>query len=124
MVVEVEKKFFVLENFSTPRGVIDALQLFEALPQKVQSRPVDVFVTQLPAEGGFLRQGASMHPQHRHGIAPDFTEGARCGGGHFGTHRCAKINSRAPIEGLIDQDKEQMNVPSSTRATSLGSDFA
>jgi hypothetical protein len=167
--MEVEKKFLVLEHFSTPGGVINPLQLLKALSREVQSRPVDVFVRRLPAEGSFFRQGASTHPindpfknahvltkpgpqefavgiltepvhieharrfakralhvdpvtkivthvvtaewQHRHRIAPDFSEDARCGGGHFEAHRCAKINARAPIESLIDQGK-------SARATS------
>ena len=40
MVVQVEKKFLVFEHFSTPGGVINTLQLLEALSRKVQPRPI------------------------------------------------------------------------------------
>ena len=40
--MEVEKKFLVLEHFSTPGGVINALQLLEALSRKSNGNIIDI----------------------------------------------------------------------------------
>jgi hypothetical protein len=80
MVMEVEKKFLVLEHFSTPGGVINPLQLLKARMQPAKS--------------------ALSFRRISNGSTQLFVGPAEC------------------------LDKEQMNVRSSTRATSLGSDFA
>ena len=58
VVVQVAKKFLMLEHFSTPGCVINALQLLQALPREVEPRPVDIFIARLPAKRGFFCQGA------------------------------------------------------------------
>ena len=59
MIVQVEEKLLMPNNFSAPSGAVQALELLEFLLWKIQSIPADVFVPRLPADGGLLAEGTA-----------------------------------------------------------------
>jgi hypothetical protein len=64
MIVQVEEKLLMPNNFPAPRGAVQALELLEFLLWKIQSIPVDVFVARLPADGGLLAECTAASALH------------------------------------------------------------
>src|SRR5580700_11860205 len=64
MIVQVEEKLLMPNNFPAPGGAVEALELLEFLLWKIQSNPVDVFVARLPADGGLLAEGTAASALH------------------------------------------------------------
>src|ERR1700722_4138511 len=56
MVVQVEEKLLVPDNFPAPGRAVQALELLEFLFRKIQSIPGKVLVARLPAKGRLLAQ--------------------------------------------------------------------
>src|ERR1700736_6377991 len=64
MIVQVEEKLFMPNNFPAPGGPIQALEFIEFFLWKIQSIPADVFVARLPAHGGLLAERTATGALH------------------------------------------------------------
>src|SRR5450631_407303 len=64
MIVQVEEKLFVPNNFPAPGSTIQALEFLEFFLWKIQSFPAKVFVARLPTNGGLLAERTAAGALH------------------------------------------------------------